>query len=192
MSHVFFKTSLAFAILLACTMASCTGNSNESELQRAIRAAAPEAASIGQADWTKLTSGTQVPRASDVDNQSLGILILTLRMPEEVTPEQKSQFRTVAAFPKPADFARAMQPRRSSMVTPLQSSYIRTIEATADGNQATGRIAFEAPDVYAGEVECTATKQSGKWVIGEFRLPAWNATTTRNEAGIWKIQEPSK
>ena len=77
------------------------------------------------------------------------------------------------------------------MVTPLQSSYIRTIEATADGNQATGRIAFEAPDVYAGEVEFTATKKSGKWVIGEFRLPAWNATTTRNEAGIWKIQEPS-
>ncbi|MFM2095109.1 MAG: hypothetical protein RIS70_2233 [Planctomycetota bacterium] len=191
MSQVFFKSSLAFAILLTCTIASCTGNSNESELQRAIRAAAPEAASIRQADWTKLTSGTQVPRASDVDNQSLGILILTLRIPEEVTPEQKSQFRTVAAIPKPTDFARALQPSRSSIVTPLQTSYIKTIEATADGNQATGRIAFDAPGVYAGEVEFTATKQSGKWVIVEFRLPAWDATTTRNEAGIWKIQEPN-
>lgn len=192
MSDVFFKSSLAFAILLACTMGACAGNSNESELQRAIRAAAPEAASIKQADWTKLTSGSQVPRASDVDNQSLGILILTLRLPEEVTPEQKSQFRTVAGIPKPADLARAFQPSRTSIVTPLQSSYIKTIEATADGNQATGRIAFEAPGVYAGEVEFTATKQAGKWVIVEFRLPAWNATTARNDAGLWKIPEVSK
>lgn len=83
---------LAFTLLIAVA-ATAAEDANEGEIPKAIRMAIPRAASISRADWNKLAYSGTVPRASDAESQSLGVLFVVLPLPKEQTAEHDSQFR---------------------------------------------------------------------------------------------------
>lgn len=159
-------------------------------VEKEIAATAPEASAISAADWKAVGSSETTPKRDDFENQPLAWLILTLRMPDEVTEAHAAEFKfKEEGLPSPNRIAEAFQPTRlTRLITPLQPSYIKSVTARVQGDTATGDIAVDM-ELYTAKIAYTAKKSGDKWKIVEFRLPAWKVKTTLGEDGNWKIAE---
>ncbi len=90
--------------------------------------------------------------------------------------------------PDPADLAGAIHPSEHHPASIIQTDYITACDFTADAGRITGRVSFQAPGAYRGEVPFTATRDANSWQIQSFHLPRLGWTVRRTEAGRWQAR----
>lgn len=146
----------------------------------------PEAASISNADFTKLS---RMPQWASIKSQSLSLVIMTLEpLNPDGTPAADMQFLTEGT-PKPSDLANAMWLSQgkgyASIIQPEYISECRLDAADADG-RVRGVVRFNAPQLYVGVVNFEARRHDGKWRVEKFTLPVRGISVVLGKDGNWQ------
>ena len=158
-----------------------------------IKKLVPAASAMTKADFEKLAHSETSPKASDVEDKSLTLMLLTLKMRDDVTA--RAQFRYLAQGPIKmsdlvAEIYRTLNLGRTRVllapVTMLQANRITELTCAVEGDTAKGTIAFEVPKLYAGKVDYVARKAGGKWRIEEFHVPAYEIHVMLGKSGKWE------
>ena len=148
------------------------------------RSLIPKAASISNGDFQKLQSN---PTINSIQNESLSLVLLTLDVRDQ-SPKAASDFRfLVEGFLKPSEIAAAMSLSRSKgYMSIIQPEYITGCTITNSGKEtASGKITFNAPQLYIGSVDFEARKHEGKWRIEKFQLQSRQISVVLGEDGEW-------
>jgi hypothetical protein len=161
-----------------------------------IKALIPAASAMSLADFDKLATSETGPDPAAVEDKTLTLMLLALRVQEGEAA--KTQFRFLGAegaYPPPQKLAQEITRfvRRvggvrvaTGPVTMIQSDRITDCTSRVDGDQATGTVSFRVPDLYEGQVDYVARRREGKWRIEEFSMKAYGVHIVRGEDGKWK------
>lgn len=95
-------------------------------------------------------------------------------------------FRYFQPIPNRAQIAAACTGEDPTYVSLIQPQYITDITCVIEGQAAIGTVSFEAPKVYKGKVEYTATKADNVWKVIAFHWPKIGLTLTLQPDGFWK------
>lgn len=163
---------------------------DENETATIIRQLAPSAAGMANADMSKLAMAATTPKATDVKDQTLTLVVLCekiLDLPEESYAERWDEFRFDLEFtPKPAALVRCLTPSTwLGYCSMLQPQYITKVTCDTDGESASGTISFDA-GMYAGRVQYAASKTDAGWQIDEFSFPVRDWRFLRADDGTWE------
>ncbi|HEX5104847.1 MAG TPA: hypothetical protein VFV87_13595, partial [Pirellulaceae bacterium] len=161
-----------------------------------IKELVSEAAGIPNDDWTKLTSGMEVPSPNTLQSQTLSLMLFSLRAlpPAGIESELpaianlKKDFQYLPEqTPKPAEIARALWISKSKgYASYIQPEYVTEVTVQVAGDTASGEVAFEKEGLYRGRVRYVARRADGDWRIEEFYLPNVGLSLVRNEQGVWE------
>jgi hypothetical protein len=80
--------------------------------------------------------------------------------------------------------------RPNSQITMIHEDRITEFACEIDGEQASGTVAFLAPELFASRVSYVATKEDDLWRILEFHVPAYEIHLRRKTDGSWEEYEP--
>jgi hypothetical protein len=183
----------AVVLLAAVGLVAVTARAQDGDLTPAkARALIPAAAGMPAAELAKVAAdpvpGADRFRPSNGD--SLTWLVLNHAPPADAAKAPQS-FRFLEEFPNPAKIAQAIAGpkdvfgKHRATATLIQPEYVTDCTVTADGDTATGTVAFTAPGVYEGRAEFTARRRDGAWRVEEFRLPDAKIATARGADGKW-------
>jgi hypothetical protein len=160
----------------------------------AIKKLIPAASAMARNDFLRLAKSGTTPRASDIEDKSLTLMLLTLRTTPQDDEERKQQFSFITnGVPKAAELAAEMDRSKRignitiplGPVTMIHANRITDLTASVDADGATGSVSFTVPKLYQGRVDYVARSEDGKWRIEEFRLPAFDIHITLSEDGRW-------
>ena len=183
-------------LLLPATISVGLFNASADD-SKEIRELIPSESAMMRADFEKLGT-SNVPKASDVADKSLTLMLLAfMRVEEGQTPKQQEQFRyllTDGRPPTPSDLAREVcRERRTGKrrivlapVTSIHGDRITNCTCNIEKDVATGTVSFQAPRLYQGKVDYVARRVKGKWLIVEFIMPAYKIHILRGKEGMWK------
>ncbi len=184
---------LATILCLGLVDALVATGDDSDDVKRAI----PADSAMMHTDFERLITSS-VPKASDVEDKSLTLMLFAaMKVEESQTPKQQEQFRYLfnnGGVPKPSDLAREMcRERRTGTrrivlapVTFIHEDRITDYVCEVEEDTATGNVAFEAPRLYRGKVDFVARRIKGKWFIAEFIMPAYSIHVIRGKDGTWK------
>lgn len=150
------------------------------EIQKLI----PAASAMAKADFDKLAMSDVPLKASDLDEQSLTLLLFLTPCFDDAA--KREQFRYFGC-PKPSILAAEMRRKPGfAPITMIHANRITGITCDVKDDTARGVVSFEVPKLYAGKVHYVARKQDGKWRIEEFALPAYNIQVAHGQSGKWE------
>jgi hypothetical protein len=158
-----------------------------------IRQVIPADAAMMRADFERLATDQSGPSASKVEDKSLTLMLLDLRVKDD--EKSKEQFRFLTdRYPKPSTLARELHRERRTgerrillgPVTFIHADRITDFKCKVNGDTAAGTVSFKVPELYQGQVEYVAQKLGGKWFISEFIMPAYRIHVVRGDDGLWK------
>jgi hypothetical protein len=176
--------SLALAIIFA-VLAGVTRADDKEEVKKLI----PGAAAMLRADFEKLAKSPTAPKADDVADKSLTLMLLSLRPPEQPTEGQKAEFAFLTErVPPPSKLAAEIYRGRFSLApaTFIHANRITEITCEVAGDKATGAVSFKVPELYQGKVSYVAQRKETGWQITEFSMPAHGIQVVRGENGMWQ------
>jgi hypothetical protein len=158
-----------------------------------IQVLIPHAAGMARADFEKLAKAPKAPKAGDVKEKSLTLMLFTAVPKDDERAKQRFHYLTASA-PKPAQLADEMY--RSTIVagaravllpiTVIHADRITKLTCDVKGDTATGVVSFEAPKLYAGQADYVARKRDGVWQIEEFALPEYDIRIKLADDGKWR------
>jgi hypothetical protein len=159
-----------------------------------IRELVPAASAMARQDMDKLARSPTAPKASDLEEKSLTLMLFTLK-PKD-TEEAKQQFRFLTeGTPKPTAIAReiyrvAMRVGNVSLlkgpVTFVNADRITDFTCEVDGDTAEGSVSFKVPELYQGKVDYVARRKEDEWQIEEFVMSTYDIHLVRNTEGTWE------
>ena len=158
-----------------------------------IKHAVPADSAMMQADFERLATGQSIRSASKVEDKSLTLMLLALKVKDD--EKAKAEFRFLTdGYPKPSELAAELyQERRTGKrgillgpVTFIHSDRITDFTCDVKTDKATGTVSFKVPNLYQGKVNYVARKLGTKWFITEFIMPAHGIHLVRSDDGLWK------
>ena len=144
-------------------------------------------------DFDKLATSATAPKPSDVEQKSLTLMLLTLKVTEDEKAQAEFRFLTDVA-PKPNQlaneitrFVRGRGRLRFALgpVTILHADRITDCTCIVEGDKATGKVSFRVPKLLEGKVNYVARRTEGKWRIEEFEIPAHDVHIIRTKDNKW-------
>ncbi len=157
-----------------------------------IREQVPIAAAIPRDDLKKLAT-SDAPMAADFESQNLTLTLMWLPLSDD--EKLLAEFRYLGdGPPRPsklaAEISRQVGAGSFSVAlgpaTIIHADRIKDMTCKVEGEAARGTIKFEAPDLYAGQVDYVARKAGDRWQIVEFHLPARGIRLALDERGVWR------
>ena len=152
-----------------------------------------KAAAMSMKDWKSVGTSQTPPKPSDFANQPLTVLMLSLPILIDNTPEMNQEFGLIGGQGKPVDLGHALYPgigvKNPQSPSMLHPEYITALKADASGDRVEGTVEFTAPKTFRGKVRFSGRKVGGQWWVTEFRLPAHGKKTTLGPDGNWKIAD---
>jgi len=145
------------------------------------------------ADFEKLVFSEVTPNPSKVEDKSLTLMLLALRVRDD--DKSREEFRFLGdGYPRPSALAEELYRlrqtgRRRILLEPVTFIHLDRITDFAckvDADRATGTLSFKVPGLYQGKVDYVAQRHDGKWFITEFIMPASGIHVVRDEKGVWK------
>lgn len=175
------------ASLICLSTAATPRHSVWAEDERDIRALIPAAAAIPRSDLEKLLNVNGLD-PDKIENRTL-TLVLGLGTTPRRDRDAQRQFRHLVARLSPLQLTRELGRlsgnRPNSVITMIHADRITEFTCEIDGESATGEVAFQAPELFAGRVEYVALKEDDRWRITEFLVPAYEIHLQREEDGTW-------
>jgi WD40 repeat protein len=162
----------------------------ESDTASQIRKLIPDASAISREDFEQLASSPRQPKASDVEEKSLTLMVCALT-PKDVEEGQR-EFRFLVQSPTPAMIGAEFYRRSPEGIEPggpvtlIHADRITDFTCEVHDNTATGAVSFEAPKLYQGKVNYVARRREDKWQIEEFTMPAYDIHLVRDAKGAWR------
>jgi hypothetical protein len=144
---------------------------------------------MSKADFQKLATSETPPRADDIADKSLTLMLLALQPPAEQTDAHKAEFDYIGErVPTPARLAAEIAGGRLSLgpVTFIHLRRITDITCEVAGDKATGVVSYKVPDLYLGKVNYVAQRKDNAWQITEFSMPAHKINIVRGDHGLWQ------
>ena len=157
-----------------------------------IKNLVPVAAGMSKDVFMDLATSATAPKASKVDDKSLTLIFLTIKILPDPTAEQLHDLQfTNVGTPKPSALAREfVRPVKGAIagnvVTAIHLDRITDVTCEVNGQTATGVVSFEVPDLYKGNVKYRAEKDGAKWKIVEFEMPARKVRIVRGKKNRWQ------
>jgi len=163
-----------------------------------IRKLIPFASAMKLADLDRLAMSPTSPKESDVEDKSLTLMAISVRVTADEDEKAREQFRFLGepgAVAKPSELAKELTRYvvgkgrfRVALgpVTFIQADRITDFTCKIDGEAATGTVSFEVPKLYAGKADYVARRTGGKWQITEFLMPGRGIHIVRGEDGKWR------
>ena len=170
----------------------CAASTLHAEERDQIRQLIPAAAGMKKADMEKLAKAAS-PKAADVKDKSLTLMLLNMKISDERTDEEQAEFQFIGdgAAPKPSKLAAEMY-RAARLggltiplgpVTAIHANRITDFTCEIDGDKAKGTVSYRVPDLYQGKVNYIAQRKGDAWQITEFLLPAHGVHIVRGDSG---------
>jgi len=187
-------------ILALCTSSVCLGLAHcpavAADDANEIKQAIPADSAIMRADFEELARSPTAPNPSKLQDKSLTLMLLTLRVKD--TKQARAQFQYLTENPpSPSTLSAELYRDRPTgkrrillePVTFLHANRITEFTCKVSGSQATGTVSFQAPQLYRGQVEYVAQRVGNKWFISEFILSAYDLHIVRAKDGRWKEKQ---
>lgn len=158
-----------------------------------IKQAIPADAAMMRADFEKLATSSSVPSASKVQDKSLTLMLLDLKVKD--TKKAREQFRFLTDnYPQPSTLSEELYRERHTgkrrvllePVTFIHADRITDFTCKVTGDEAAGTVSFKVPELYQGKIEYVAQRHSGKWFISEFIMSAYDIFLVHTNDGHWK------
>jgi len=151
---------------------------NETEVGQ-IKALIPESASITAEEFEMNFKKKDRTDTNYVQLKGTPLTLLILLLPRytEGKPRRGHNIET---------FSDVLFPQNSGYASIIHHDYITNFTCKINDDSATGTVAFEAPDIYKGQVNYVARKHNGKWRIEEFHLPNSGISTILQNDGTWR------
>ena len=189
-----YRKSLLF-IFLVTACVPVTLNADDRPAKDQIRTYITQAAAMQRADFNQMATMSTSPKAEDVEDKSLTLLLFAHRFSPD---NETEQFQLLSGYhPKPAELAQIVNRGfgggalfiPTAPVSIIQQDYITDVTCEVDGEQASGVVSFEVPKVYRGKVTYIAEKKPSHWHITELMMSDLDLHLVRGEGGIWIEKE---
>ncbi|MCA8988653.1 MAG: TIGR03067 domain-containing protein, partial [Planctomycetaceae bacterium] len=150
------------------------------------------AAGIPNEQWEKVSRGESI---ETIQGTPLSWFLLMSASgkssPEEDSPAPLAFRQLTEPTPKPQELHKAMEPsQRHGYVSIIQPEYITKIKLDFDRKEERfkGTVWFEAPELYAGQVDFSMFYHVGQMKVIEFDLPEFETKLIRNNE-LWEKQK---
>jgi len=187
------RSPLVMSMLLLASTGLGRARADDAE---EIRKLVPSAAAMSLEDFDRLATSATAPKDSDVEDKSLTLMALTLRVTADEDQKALGQFRFLNTdTPKPSTLAKELTRNVKRVaglriplgpVTFIHADRITNFTCEIDGRKATGTVSFKVPELYQGKVDYVARRTDGKWQITEFLMPARGIYIVRGKDGKWR------
>ena len=154
----------------------------------AAKALVPQASSISNADFKKLSGPEGNPTANGFESQSLSLVLMTLDPAKAgaKNPEIFNDFQYLPGFTLDRLGKAVTGTQAQGFVTLIQPQFITHGSCETDKDQARGFVTFHAKGLYSGKVHFQARYHEGTWRIEEFQLPVYGITVSLDKQGNWQ------
>jgi len=157
-----------------------------------IRKLIPEASAMARQDLEKLASSPTAPKASNIVEKSLTLILLALEPKDDDPAKEQFQFleKGISHLPQIVEeICRGLESPEGAKpggpVTFIHADRITDFTCEADGDTASGAVSFEMPELCQGKVNYVARRRDGSWHIEEFTMPAYDVQIVRDGKGMW-------
>ena len=180
---------IAVMVGLGLACAPAFSADDESEIKHAI----PLDSAMMQADFDRLAHEPTVPSPSKVEDKSLTLMLLGLKVKDDEKAREQFRF-LVDGYPQPSKLAEELcRERRTGErrillepVTFVHTDRITDFTCIVHADRAAGTVSFKVTGLYQGKVDYVAQRLGGKWFIVEFIMPAYGIHIVRADNGQWK------
>ncbi len=161
-----------------------------------IRGLIPRATAIDREVWEKITRASQTPTMESFNDRSLSAELFLLD--DKTAENSNGTFRFLGErLRRPDKLVKEMSPGiddgRSRVdakpITMIHAERITSFLVTIDGDKATGSLKFRVPELYEGQANFVATRNSSKWQIIEMSMPKVGIHIARDATGRWRRVE---